>query len=82
MFLNSRNEFKNYLEKSKKPFMATFYKETRKKLGILMNDNGTPVGDKWSFDEDNRNKLPKNVLAPKYPKALRDETYKTFKANN
>jgi len=68
MFLNSRNEFKNYLAKSKKPFMATFYKETRKKLGILINSNGTPVGDKWSFDEDNRNKLPKNILVPKYPK--------------
>ena len=67
MFLNSRNEFKNYLEKSKKPFMATFYKETRKKLGILMHDNGTPVGSKWSFDEDNRNKLPKNILVPKHP---------------
>ena len=25
MFLNSRGEFKNYLGKSKKPFMATFY---------------------------------------------------------
>ena len=68
MFLNSRNEFKNYLAKSKKPFMATFYKESRKKLGILMNKNGTPVGGKWSFDEDNRNKLPKNISAPKYPK--------------
>ena len=33
-----------------------------------MNDNGTPVGDKWSFDEDNRNKLPKNILAPKVSK--------------
>ena len=30
MFLNSRNEFKNYLVNSKKPFMATFYKEVRK----------------------------------------------------
>jgi deoxyribodipyrimidine photolyase-related protein len=68
MFLNSRNEFKNYLAKSKKPFMATFYKETRKKLGILMNSNGTPVGGKWSFDEDNRNRIPKNVLVPKHPK--------------
>ena len=36
MFLNSRDEFKNYLAKSKKPFMATFYKEVRKKSGILM----------------------------------------------
>ena len=79
MFLNSRNEFKNYLEKSKKPFMATFYKETRKKHGILMNDDGTPVGDKWSFDEDNRNKLPKNILAPKYPKILETKHTKYLK---
>ena len=32
MFLNSREEFKNYLGKSKKPFMSTFYKEARKNL--------------------------------------------------
>ena len=35
MFLNSRDEFKNYLGKSKKPFMAVFYKEVRRKSGIL-----------------------------------------------
>ena len=68
MFLNSREEFKNYLLKSKKPFMATFYKEVRKKSGILMGSDGNPIGGKWSFDEDNRNKLPKNILIPKFPK--------------
>ena len=49
------DEFKNYLAKSKKPFMATFYKEVRKKSGILMGADGNPIGGKWSFDEDNRN---------------------------
>ena len=68
MFLNSRQEFDAYLNKNKKPFMATFYKETRKKLNILMAKDGTPVGGKWSFDEDNRNKLPKNISIPKFPK--------------
>ena len=68
MFLNSREEFKNYLLKSKKPFMATFYKEVRKKSGILMGSDGNPIGGKWSFDEDNRNKLPKNISIPKFPK--------------
>ena len=46
MFLNSRNEFKNYLSKSKKPFMATFYKDVRKKSGILIGSDGNPIGDK------------------------------------
>ena len=68
MFLNSRDEFKQYLSKSKKPFMATFYKDVRKKSGILMGSDGNPIGGKWSFDEDNRNKLPKNISIPKFPK--------------
>ena len=68
MFLNSRNDFKNYLKKSKKPFMATFYKDVRKKSGILMGSDFNPIGGKWSFDEDNRNKLPKNITIPKFPK--------------
>ena len=67
MFLNSRDNFKKYLSKSKKPFMATFYKDTRRELNILMGKDGNPVGGKWSFDEDNRNKLPKNISIPKFP---------------
>ena len=70
MFLNSRGEFKNYLGKSKKPFMATFYKEVRKKSGILMGADGNPIGGKWSFDEDNRNKLPKDISIPKFPRII------------
>ena len=77
MFLNSRESFKNYLSKSKKPFMAVFYKETRRDLDILMKKDGNPEGGKWSFDEDNRNKLPKNVSIPKFPKI--NETQHTKK---
>merc|ERR1712167_197950 len=67
MFLNSRMDFQNYLSKSKKPFMAVFYKETRKKMNVLMNGED-PVGGKWSFDEDNRKKLPKGTKIPSFPK--------------
>jgi deoxyribodipyrimidine photolyase-related protein len=49
MFLNSRDEFKNYIGKSKKPFMATFYKEVRRKSGILMGADGNPIGGKVEF---------------------------------
>ncbi len=68
MFLNSRENFKKYLSKSKKPFMAVFYKETRRELNILMKKDGNPEGGKWSFDDENRNKLPKNIKIPKFPK--------------
>ncbi len=68
MFLNSREEFKTYLSKTKRPFMANFYKERRQKLNILMRKDGSPEGGKWSFDEDNRNKIPKNLKVPILPK--------------
>ena len=68
MFLTSRNEFKKYLNGTKKPFMANFYKINRSKFDILMNKDGTPKGGKWSFDEENRKKLPDKVKIPKHIK--------------
>ncbi len=86
MFLNSRDEFKNYLSKTKRPFMANFYKIARKKTDILM-DNNKPKGGKWSFDEDNRKKLPKDIKIPemitaietKHTKVLKQEIDNIFK---
>jgi deoxyribodipyrimidine photolyase-related protein len=58
MFLVARNEFKKYNESSKKPFMKSFYEGLRKTTGILM-ENGKPSGGKFSFDVENRKKIPK-----------------------
>ena len=63
MFINTRDDFKQYLSKTKKPFMANFYKIARNKTNILM-DKGKPKGGKWSFDEDNRKKLPSSIKIP------------------
>ena len=49
MFLTTRKEFTEYLSRYKKPFMANFYKSIRAKLNILMNSDGKPKGNKWSF---------------------------------
>ena len=68
MFLIERQEFKNYLSKNKRPFMANFYKYVRTKTNLLMSNNGTPKGNKWSFDEENRKKLPKNIKIPEISK--------------
>ncbi len=67
MFLNTRLDFADYLKVVKKPLMASFYKKQRIKKKILVNFNGTPVGGKWSFDEDNRKKIPNNFNLPKFP---------------
>jgi len=64
MFLTSRSEFKEFLDNTKKPMMANFYKITRKKNNILIID-GKPKGDKWSYDQENRKKIPKGIKIPK-----------------
>ena len=64
MFLTSRTEFKDYLSNTKKPFMANFYKLQRKKNNFLMDENNKPIGGKWSFDEENRKKIPREINFP------------------
>jgi len=56
----------------KKPFMAIFYQAQRRRMGILMEDDGTPAGGRWSFDADNRAKLPKGHQPPPEPHAPRN----------
>ena len=63
MFMTSREDFKEYLSSVKRPFMKTFYERQRKKYEILTVAN-KPVGGKWSYDEDNRKKIPKGVIPP------------------
>ena len=47
--------------------MVNFYKSIRKKLNLLDIEN-KPLGGKWSFDEENRKKLPKNIEIPQMPR--------------
>lgn len=48
--------------------MASFYIKQRKRFNILLED-GKPWGGKWSFDIENRKKLPKTQKIPDVPKA-------------
>ena len=67
-FLSPDDWLGEILGGKKKPFMATFYKAQRRRMDILMEDDGaTPVGGKWSFDEENRKKLPKTQAVPEPP---------------
>jgi len=53
----------------KKPFMATFYEQQRKRTQILLENDGSALGGKWSFDTENRAKLPKGHVPPREPLA-------------
>ncbi len=71
-FLNSREDLAGFFKKEKSYFFqTTFYKQQRKKLGILMDDEQKPTGGKWTYDNENRKKYPKNKIPPavKFPDA-------------
>ncbi len=72
-FLNQPEENTEYRSGRKRWFMADFYKWQRQRLDVLM-DGGEPVGGKWSFDEDNRKKVPRKRLEslPDIPQCKQD----------
>lgn len=73
LFLNDPTQNTEYRSGKKRWFMADFYKAQRRRLGILM-DGDEPRGGKWSFDADNRKKIPKNRLGtwPEIPVVAMD----------
>ncbi|MBC7369956.1 MAG: cryptochrome/photolyase family protein [Bdellovibrionaceae bacterium] len=72
MFLTSRQQFRDYLLTTRRPFMKTFYESQRKRLNILV-DEGLPVGGAWSYDSENRQALPKGKSTPELPTIKKTE---------
>ena len=66
-FLTTHDDFGDYLQRSKKPFMQYFYVEQRKRFNLLLEEEDKPVGGKWSYDDQNRKKLPKDIRIPDQP---------------
>lgn len=64
MYLTSKDEWDAYASPSERRLMADFYRSQRRRLGILVDGEGNPVGGRWSFDEDNRKSLPRGHRAP------------------
>lgn len=61
LFLNNKTDNAHYRSGKKRWFMADFYQHQRRRLNLLM-DGEQPRGGQWSFDEDNRKKLPKKEI--------------------
>ena len=53
-FTASAEEFSSWAQGRKQLVMEYFYREQRKKLGILLEKNGKPAGGQWNYDQDNR----------------------------
>ena len=63
-FMLTQSDVINDFRGKKRHFMANFYKKQRKRFDILMDSNDNPVGGKWSYDADNRKKLPRGIHIP------------------
>lgn len=61
-FLCSHAEFATWAEGRKELRMEWFYREMRRKTGLLM-DGDKPEGGKWNYDHDNRKPPPGSVDA-------------------
>ena len=59
-FLCSHAEFDQWAEGRKELRMEWFYREMRRKTGLLM-EGDSPVGGKWNYDHDNRKPAPDQI---------------------
>ena len=63
-FLWSREDFAAWASGYKQLRMELFYREGRRRFGVLMQPDGTglaPLGGQWNYDHDNRKSPPKGM---------------------
>ncbi|WP_206239960.1 cryptochrome/photolyase family protein [Novosphingobium terrae] len=63
-FICSHREFDTWASDRRELTMEFFYREMRKKTGLLMQD-GKPAGGRWNFDKDNRKPAKPDLWMPR-----------------
>jgi deoxyribodipyrimidine photolyase-related protein len=63
-FVATRDEFAAWAKGRKSYRMEFFYREMRRKTGLLMRD-GEPEGGEWNYDRENRETLPAGLPLPR-----------------
>ena len=63
-FIATQGEFERWANGRKQLRMEYFYREMRRKTGLLM-DGDQPEGGKWNYDHDNRKPAKPDLLRPK-----------------
>ncbi len=70
-FLCSEAEFVAWAEGRKQLRMEFFYREMRRKTGLLM-EGDQPAGGQWNFDHDNRKPAKPDLFRPRPPRFAPD----------
>jgi deoxyribodipyrimidine photolyase-related protein len=62
-FVTSREDFGRWAEGrgGRRLLMEDFYRDARRRTGVLVEDDGEPTGGRWNFDHDNREPPPKGA---------------------
>ena len=63
-FLASKQEFADWADGRKQYRMEYFYRDMRRKTGLLMQGND-PIGGQWNFDKDNRKPAKADLFMPR-----------------
>ena len=63
-FLCSRDEFKDWASGRKQLRMEYFYRDMRRRTGLLM-EGDKPVGGQWNFDHENRKPARADLFMPR-----------------
>ena len=77
MFIRDETWFEDYMKTKSKPFMKSFYEKIRTETGVLMDKNNRPEGGKYSYDAENRKKLPKTIEVPPVSEVRLSDTDKS-----
>ena len=51
-------DFFAWASQANKPVMEFFYRDMRRRTGLLMDPDGKPTGGQWNYDKDNRSGPP------------------------
>ena len=71
-FYCSLDEFATWADGRKQLRMEYFYRELRRKTGILMSGN-VPIGGQWNYDGENRGRAPEGLEVPKHTSFIPDD---------
>ena len=62
--LCSREDFARWAAGRRSLRMEHFYRDMRRRYGVLLKDDGAPEGGRWNLDAENREPLPADVRPP------------------
>lgn len=72
-FIATHADFRSFADGRKHLTMEYFYREMRKKTGLLMRTDVKPEGDQWNLDAENREPPKDGMSPPPTPKFAPDD---------